>query len=122
MFEEIYTLTLLLFFTVVTSLIDKETLETTFIYDHLSRFIQRCLFIVAISISKDSYWIHLLSYSLIFAATFDKALNLWRGLPFWHLGKTAKWDKFWRKNIALYKVFTFISLILSLYLIFLHEG
>jgi len=85
----------------------------SFIYEHWTRLCIRLIVIYLLSTN----WINFLAYSLFFAGTFDNTLNVLRSKELFHLGNTARWDKFWNRRVNLYKVFTIISITTSIYLL-----
>jgi len=91
-----------------------------FIDSHNSRFAIRGLTILTMAIILgliDGNTITLFfGGGLIFASLFDMFLNEMRCLPVFHLGNTAKWDKFWRKRILLYILSKVIAFSLGVWL------
>ena len=86
----------------------------SFIYEHYTRVMLR---LISIYLLCDNNWELFLGFSLIFAGSFDNILNLMRRREFFHLGTTAKWDKFWRKKPNLYKLFVLLSIPSGIYLL-----
>lgn len=95
------------------ALIDKETLEYSYIYDHKSRSFQRSIFFVCLAL----YSIFgAIGGVLLFAALFDGILNRLRGLDLFYLGSTAEWDKFFNDKLPLYIGVKILCLGLGIYL------
>lgn len=89
-----------LFFVHWTATIDYEHLDRKqYFTNHLSRWFQRFTFILPIAVYDVWYAI---SCGLLFAALFDHWLNIRRGMDFLHLGRTSRWDKFFRNHLYLY--------------------
>lgn len=96
-----------------------------FIFEHTTRFLRRFLVVTSfglILLMFMHYSIVLnyyVAYILLFASTFDNTLNTLRNKPIFTLGRTAKWDKFWRKRPLLYRLFILGGLSFSIYLNFI---
>jgi hypothetical protein len=75
---------------------------------HASRFVQRaCFFIVCFC-----FGIKLgLACSLMFVALFDGVINIMLDRPIFHLGNTAKWDRFFRDQPGIFFFVKFSSTI-----------
>ena len=117
MIEGILVLIVTISFICTSAYIDAEHLrDSDWIESHASRVVQRFIFIVALGIYN--YQMALASGILI-AALFDQALNIMRGLPLLHLGKTAKWDKFWGNRIAAYVVAKLLMVAAALIILFI---
>ena len=102
-------------FTIMCAHIDAEHLnDGDYIEDHTGRWMQRFAFALAIGIGN--HW-HILATGLLFWALFDQTLNFLReNISFWHVGNTAKTDRFFSKRKKLYIASKVICLALSLYL------
>jgi hypothetical protein len=75
-----------------------------YIESHLTRFLLRFVFIVALSANLMSF----AAYSLLFAATFEQVYNIARGNDLIYLGSVAKWNRFWSDKPIGYLVFKII--------------
>lgn len=98
--------------------IDYEHLDDNdWIESHFSRSIQRASFIILLFLYNYKLSI---GAALLFAASFDQVLNYLRGLPFWHLGNTANWDRFFNRKYILTPTFRFSgdTLLMSKYIEF----
>jgi len=102
-------------FIFVTAKIDADHLNSQqYFKNHIPRFIQRFgVFVMIALYNLEKAFI----FALLFAALFDQVLNLLRGLPLFHLGNTAKWDKFFRKRILLYIAIKALLLTGAIYII-----
>jgi len=95
-----------------------------YIHEHTTRFLRRFLVVSSFSLILYLFidWKIVLNYYiahvLLFASTFDNILNKLRNKTLFSLGKTAKWDKFWRKHKVLYTLFILLGFSLSIYLNF----
>jgi hypothetical protein len=79
--------------------IDDEHLDDNdYIESHTSRFVQRLIFAFLIACYN---WKLGIASGLLMAALFDQLLNWFRDKPFWHLGNTATWDRFFNRNYFL---------------------
>ena len=101
-------------FVIISAIVDAEHLnKKQYIDNHGSRWLLRLCFFLVLGFYD---WIWIFASGLLFTATFDQALNRFRGLPFWYLGTVAKWDIFWSKRKWLYIPVKILVLILSLFL------
>jgi hypothetical protein len=66
---------------------------------HTSRFIQRCCFFASQCFLG---WESGLASVLLFIALFDGVLNIMMNRPLFHLGNTARWDKFFRDQPGMF--------------------
>ena len=66
---------------------------------HTSRFIQRCGFFASQCLLG---WKFGLASALLFTALFDGVLNVMMDRPLFHLGNTAKWDRFFRDQPGIF--------------------
>ena len=99
-------------FCVYTAQIDSEhLLKDQYIDSHSSRAKQRLMFILCATMY--SVWGGLMSL-LILMVMFDQVLNVQMSRDFWYLGKTAKWDIFWRENITMYKIIKVLGLLAAI--------
>lgn len=100
-------------FIIATAWVDRDTLEWSYIYSHLSRSFQRAVFFTALSLYS---WTGAIGGVLLFMALFDGILNLMRGKDLFYLGTTAYWDKFFNDRLYLYIIVKVVTLAAGLYL------
>lgn len=92
---------LLFLFIIISAIIDAHHVKRQqYIESHLTRFLLRLTFVLALSTNLINFAAH----SLLFAATFDQAYNIARGNGLMYLGTAAKWDRFWSGKPMLYFV------------------
>jgi len=72
-----------------------------YIKNHTPRWILRATVATILSVG---HWYLLPVFAGIFILLFDSIYGLYVHKDFWYLGKTAKWDIFWRKRYKLYKI------------------
>jgi hypothetical protein len=108
-------LIILFAFIILSAKIDADHVRNMqYIESHLTRFLLRFSFIVALSTNLMSF----AAYSLLFAATFDQAYNIARGNELMYLGSVAKWDRFWSDKPMMYLVFKIIMFSFGVILLF----
>lgn len=94
--------------------IDYEHLrDNDYIESHVSRWLLRALFAIAISTNVKE----LIGVTLLFTALFDSLLNYCFNKDLLYLGSTALWDRFWRKMPYTYFIFKVVSLFVGVYLL-----
>lgn len=97
-------LLLTLAFIVLTAMIDADFLKAGYRFEsHASRVLLRLTFVIAASHFNTTVFI---GSGLLVMILFSPALSLLLGKGFFHLGSTAKWDRFWSKRPVLYKLTT----------------
>jgi len=105
---------LILLFTIIAAIVDGQLINNKiYIFDHTSRWVYRSI-IFSLFIIHSFYWV--IGAALFFTATFDQILNYIIDKPFWYLGNTSKWDKFWKKHKKYYKIIKLLFLIISIIL------
>jgi hypothetical protein len=105
---------LTLLFTLTSAFIDYEHLkDNDYIESHASRWFLRLLFVLAVSRSIPD----ILGAGLLFTALFDSLLNVMRGKELFYLGKTAYYDRFWRRIPFLFVIFKIVCLFVGIYLL-----
>lgn len=106
-------ITLTMLFIYFTAYIDYEVLMYSYIYSHKARFIQRALFVIALSFYSINGAI---GSALLFYALFDAVLNKLRNLELIYVGNTSTIDKFFNNKLPLYIAVKVICLFLGIYL------
>lgn len=106
-------LLLTIVFTFLTALIDYEVLQYSYIYDHRSRWLQRALFFVVLSLYSVT---GSLGGCLLFYALFDSVLNKLRGKELLYIGNTAIIDKFFNKRPLFFIIIKVLCLFVGIYL------
>ena len=106
-------LTISIVFIIASAIIDKETLEYSYIYDHKSRALQRAVFFLCLSLYSIT---GALGGVLLFMALFDGILNKIRDKNILYLGSTARWDIFFKDKTLLYICVKVVTLFGGLYL------
>ena len=106
-------LTISIVFIIACAIIDKETLEYSYIYDHKSRALQRALFFLCLALYSIT---GALGGVLLFMALFDGILNKLRDKDILYLGSTAYWDVFFKDRTFLYICVKVITLFGGIYL------
>jgi len=104
---------LIILFTFIEAWRDFEVLNSTYIFSHVSRWIARAFFVLAVAQGDFS---DIIGMTLIFSALFDSVLNRLRGKDIFYLGTVAYWDRFWSKIPYLYVIFKIVSLLVGVYL------
>jgi hypothetical protein len=101
----VFGLILAILFTIYSAVIDAEHItDKDFIEDHRSRFGLRAIFFSALLFID--YRVFILGI-LFFGSVFDLILNSMCDKDIWYLGDVARWDRFWKKRINLYKAFKY---------------
>jgi len=103
-------------FVILSAKVDAEHLkDNDFIESHYSRWFLRVVFFITMGII---HWQYFFASALLFTALFDQVLNYFMGDPIWHLGTTAKWDRFFRKHRWMYVSIKIISLTIGFLMCF----
>lgn len=96
-------------FVIFTAKLDAEHLnKKQYFKSHVSRWIQRVLFISGLALSG---WTDAIAMGLIFWVLFDHTLNLFReNIKLFYVGKTSEMDMFWHHNRLFYYSAKFVAL------------